>query len=116
MVRSERFSFPTTGSGISNARQRTMPHLSEREVMEKLRERGVADHVIQGGAARLVAEWQRFVSQVEQGYPLGLDDYRNDLDLRELIAWVGLEPEVAAEDERLRNALTDSGQEIWEGE
>jgi hypothetical protein len=89
-------------------------NLSDEEIARKLRARGVADHVVAGGALGLIASWRDFVSQVEHGYPLGLDDYRNDLDLRELIAAVGLDSRVASEDQRLRNALVSSPRTIWE--
>ena len=60
--------------------------------------------------------WGRFVALVEQGYPLGLDDYRNDLDLRELIAEAGLDSHVKAADERLRQALAPARRPIWESD
>ncbi len=46
------------------------------------------------GGEGLVRRWRDFVAQVEKGYPLGLDDYRNDLDVRTLIAVTGLDTEV----------------------
>jgi hypothetical protein len=94
-----------------------MPDLpSEDEFVRKLRDRGVPDHVIQGGSKALIERWRNFVRQVENGYPLGLDDYRNDLDIRELIAFLGLDSEVAEEDERLRATLTGGDRAVWESE
>jgi hypothetical protein len=87
---------------------------NDKSVREKLLAHGVPQHVIQAGGEGLIAGWRRFVAQVEQGYPLGLDEYRNDLDLRELIAVAGLDPHVAAEDERLRHLLLPDGKPIWE--
>lgn len=78
-----------------------------------LRERGAAEHVVSGGAGKLIDGWRRFVEQVEQGYPFGLDDYRNDLDIRALIEAAGLAAEVASEDRRLRAALTRPDVEVW---
>jgi hypothetical protein len=89
---------------------------SESSVREKLRQRGVAEHVLREGAEGLIAAWRRFVAQVEEGYPLGLDDYRNDLDVRELIAVAGLDAQVSAEDRRLRQALTATDKTIWESD
>ena len=54
-------------------------------VREFLDARGCPDDVVAGGLEGLIAEWERTVGQVEQGYPLGLDDYLNDLDGRQLI-------------------------------
>ena len=53
-------------------------------VREFLRERGCPEDVVAGGLEGLVAEWERTVRQVEVGYALGLDDYLNDLDGRQL--------------------------------
>ena len=78
-----------------------------------LRERGAAAHVIRGGAEGLIAAWRRFVDQVEAGYPLGLDDYRNDLDVRTLIGAAGLGGEVAEEDARLRRMLVRTDVAVW---
>lgn len=66
-------------------------------VREYLREKGCGEHVVSGGLAGLVQAWERMVASVAQGYSLGLDDYLNDLDARQLLAeaW-----EVAPADER----------------
>ena len=90
--------------------------LNDDAVRHKLRERGVAEHVVLGGSEGLLAGWRQFVAQVERGYPLGLDDYRNDLDLRELIAATGLDSHVWAEDQRLREALVATRRPIWESD
>ena len=50
-----------------------------------LRARGVADHVVAGGLDGLVADWEHTAERVESGYALGLDDYLNDLDARQII-------------------------------
>jgi len=54
-------------------------------VREFLRERGSSSHLIEGGLAGLVESWEAVVSAVEEGYTLGLDDYLNDLDVRQLL-------------------------------
>jgi hypothetical protein len=91
-----------------------MPGPNDESVKEMLLARGAPRHVVKGGADGLIAGWRRFVAHVEQGYALGLDEYRNDLDLRELIAAAGLDHHVAAEDERLRAALVPNGLPVWE--
>ncbi len=80
-----------------------------------LRENGYPQHVIRGGRAGLVRRWREFVEQVERGYQLGLEDYRNDLDLRGILRQAGAEDaEVEAADERLRQALLPAKARIWE--
>ena len=55
-------------------------------VSEFLSERGCAVAVIKGGLAGLVEQWEALVTSVEEGYELGLDDYLNELDIRQLLA------------------------------
>jgi len=69
-----------------------------------LRERGCPDDVISGGVPGLIADWERAVELVVTGYPLGLDDYLNDLDGRQLIE-DALELIPSAERERVRGQL-----------
>jgi hypothetical protein len=81
---------------------------------EYLRENGYPDHVVREGRAGLVRQWRIFVEQVERGYPLGLEDYRNDLDARAILALASAEDEeVLALDERLKKLLTGD-KRIWE--
>ncbi len=54
-------------------------------VREFLRARGCSDEVVVGGLEGLVQGWEDTVESVARGYPLGLDDYLNDMDARELI-------------------------------
>src|ERR1035438_4860800 len=75
----------TKASATSNVRDETMTLPSDDSVRDFLRRRNVAPHLVTGGSELLIAGWRHFVGQVETGYPLGLDDYRNDLDLRSLI-------------------------------
>jgi hypothetical protein len=58
---------------------------SEDPVRRLLRSRGCPDHVIAAGLEGLVAAWEQFVSAIGRGYSLGLHDYLNDLDGRQLI-------------------------------
>ena len=54
-------------------------------VRDYLRKKGCPDHVINGGLAGLVETWEGIVESVAEGYSLGLDDYLNDLDVRQLL-------------------------------
>ena len=54
-------------------------------VGEFLRKRGCPEHVIRGGLRGLAESWEEVVRSVEEGYGLGLDDYLNDMDGRQLL-------------------------------
>ena len=54
-------------------------------VRDLLRRRGAPDHLVEGGLPGLVEEWGKTARSVADGYPLGLDDYLNDMDLRQLL-------------------------------
>jgi hypothetical protein len=82
-------------------------------IRAKLRARGAADYIVREGAQGLLARWREFVDAVESGYRFGLDDYRNDLDIRSLIEAVGLSAEVAGEDARFRQLLKPVEEPIW---
>ena len=90
-----------------------MAEPTDAEVSAALAARGVPRHVIEAGAQGLISRWRTFVNQVEAGYPLGLEEYRNDLDLRTLIGVTGLAHRVRHEDARLQAALTSRETEIW---
>jgi hypothetical protein len=82
---------------------------------EYLRENGYPEHVVREGRAGLVRKWREFVEQVERGYRLGLEDYRNDLDVRAILALASAEDEeVLALDERLKPLLIAHDQRVWE--
>jgi len=55
-------------------------------VSEYLVERGCPTAIVKGGLAGLVEQWEALVAEVETGYSLGLDDYLNELDVRQLLA------------------------------
>jgi len=55
-------------------------------VREFLKQRGAAEHIVQGGLDGLVEAWENVVESVKRGYKLGLDDYLNDMDGRQLLA------------------------------
>jgi hypothetical protein len=88
----------------------------EAEVRAALRQLGASPRIVEEGAAGLISGWRKFVESVERGYKFGLDDYRNELDLRTLIAAVGLASQVASEDRRLRALLVNTRQPLWESD
>lgn len=54
-------------------------------VREFLKRRGSAEHVVRAGLPGLVQSWESVVESVKRGYNLGLDDYLNDMDVRQLL-------------------------------
>jgi len=54
-------------------------------VRELLEKRGCPEYVVRGGLRGLTESWEELVRSVEEGYSLGLDDYLNDMDGRQLI-------------------------------
>jgi hypothetical protein len=84
-------------------------------VHEYLVENGYPEHVVREGRIGLVRQWREFVEQVERGYKLGLEDYRNDLDVRAILAQAGAEDdEIRALDERLKKILITCDKRVWE--
>ncbi|MBI1788342.1 MAG: hypothetical protein HYR60_12445 [Acidobacteria bacterium] len=81
-----------------------------------LEENGYPAHIRKAGRAGLIRKWRDFVAEVERGYKLGLEDYRNDLDIRGILALAELDqdPEVAAADARFRTLLTERDKRVWE--
>jgi len=88
--------------------------MTDEEMTAYLRENGYPEHVIRAGRAGLIDRWRKFVESVERGYKFGLEDYRNDLDLRGIIAMLGLDGEVSDLDQRFEAMLTDCGKRVWE--
>ena len=89
--------------------------MTDAQIQDYLRQNGYPEHVVRDGRAGLLRRWREFVKQVEHGYPLGLEDYRNDLDVRAIIALAGVEDdEVHTLDERLKKMLTACDVRVWE--
>jgi hypothetical protein len=88
--------------------------IDESAIQQYLEDNGYPAHVVEGGSAGLVRRFRAFVSEVESGYGFGLQDYRNDLDIRGLITLFGLDVEVADEDARLNAMLIDREHRVWE--
>jgi len=89
--------------------------MTDAEVQAYLRDNGYPEHVVRDGRAGLLRRWQEFVEQVERGYSLGLEDYRNDLDTRAILRLAGAEDaSVRALDDRLQRLLTATDRRVWE--
>jgi hypothetical protein len=88
--------------------------MTDPELEEYLRENGYPEHVWRSGKAGLIGKWRRFVEEVERGYRFGLEDYRNDLDLRGVLSLAGLAGEVRDLDARFQALLTARDQRVWE--
>ena len=88
--------------------------MTDEQMNAYLRDNGYPEHVVQAGRAGLIARWRKFVEQVEHGYKFGLEDYRNDLDLRGIIAMLGLDEEVRDYDQRFESLLIDRDKRVWE--
>lgn len=92
-------------------------------VRDLMRARGCADHAVDGGLEGLLDAWGRVADELERGYTLGLDDYLNDLDVRELLAAaVALAQDrerskaakrLDALDARVRTATEPAGRCLW---
>ncbi|MFN8572223.1 MAG: hypothetical protein U0132_09205 [Gemmatimonadaceae bacterium] len=50
-----------------------------------LEARGCADFLVSGGLSGLLSEWERVATALEQGYDGLLDEYLNDMDLRDIL-------------------------------
>jgi hypothetical protein len=88
--------------------------MTDQEMSAYLRENGYPEHIIRAGRAGLIERWRKFVSEVEHGYKFGLEDYRNDLDLRGIISMLGMDQEVGDLDKRFEALLIDREKRIWE--
>jgi hypothetical protein len=89
--------------------------MNDTDIRRYLEENGYPKHIVSGGRAGLIDRWRKFVDEVERGYEFGLEDYRNDLDLRGVIATLGLDDEVLADADRRFDALLTSREtRVWE--
>jgi hypothetical protein len=99
-------------SGISSGRP--AGDMTDEEMTAYLRQNGYPEHIVRAGRAGLIDRWGKFVAEVERGYRFGLEDYRNDLDLRGIIAMLGLDAEVSDLDRRFEALLTNRDKRVWE--
>lgn len=89
--------------------------MTDAAVQVYLRENGYPEHIAREGRPGLVRRWREFVEQAERGYSLGLEDYRNDLDIRGILRLAQAEDaEVEALDDRLRRLLVPAKRRVWE--
>ncbi|HZU25838.1 MAG TPA: hypothetical protein VFA04_09965 [Bryobacteraceae bacterium] len=88
--------------------------MNDAEIRRYLEDNGYPRHVVEAGREGLVRRWRQFVDEVERGYRFGLEDYRNDLDLRGILAQIGLDDEVADADQRFERMLTARDRRVWE--
>ena len=88
--------------------------MTDSQLRNYLRENGYPEHIVRGGSKGLIERWKTFVNEVEEGYRFGLEDYRNDLDLRGVIALAGHADAVRDADERLHAMLTATDRRVWE--
>ena len=90
--------------------------MTDGEIQSYLRDNGYSEHLVREGKPGLMRRWREFIEQVERGYSLGLEDYRNDLDIRAIIRLAGAESdsELLGLDERLRKLLTNTHRRVWE--
>ncbi len=89
--------------------------VTDEQVKNYLINNGYPPHLVREGRAGLVRRWREFVEQAERGYGLGLEDYRNDLDLRAILRLAGAEnDEVAQLDRRFQALLTATNRRVWE--
>ena len=88
--------------------------MTDEEMADYLRDNGYPEHIARAGSAGLIERYAKFVAEVERGYRFGLEDYRNDLDLRGIIALVGLNDQVRDLDLRFQTTLTHPQIRVWE--
>jgi hypothetical protein len=88
--------------------------MTDDEIRDYLGDNGYPAHIVKGGREGLLQRWRQFVSEVERGYEFGLEDYRNDLDLRGVIRLIDAEPDAADADQRLQSMLTATDRRVWE--
>ncbi|HEY6343811.1 MAG TPA: hypothetical protein VIY49_20140 [Bryobacteraceae bacterium] len=90
--------------------------VTSEEIVRYLRDNGYPEHLVRQGKEGLVRRWRQFVEQAERGYSLGLEDYRNDLDIRAILRLAGVEddPDVMALDRRLKALLVATERRVWE--
>jgi hypothetical protein len=88
--------------------------MTDAEIRAYLEDNGYPRHVVAAGREGLLRRWRQFVEEVESGYRFGLEDYRNDLDMRGILAQLGLDAEVAESDERFERMLTARDRRVWE--
>ena len=94
---------------------------SNDEVRAYLKSRGVSDDIVAAGLPGIVARWESIARAVD-GYRFSLDDWLNDVDLRDVIAGAlevggdhtlqSVSARLAKADDQFREATVASGP-VW---
>lgn len=92
-------------------------------VREILRKRGCPEHVIREGLRGLAESWEEVVRSIAEGYSLGIDDYLNDMDGRQLLEEAlvaapvqerkSLLPRIRKADADMRTLVRPAGRCLW---
>jgi len=88
--------------------------MTDHQIADYLRDNGYPEHLVKAGRSGLIDRWRKFVEEVERGYKFGLEDYRNDLDLRGILAMLDLDDQVKDLDARFEALLTNRTVRVWE--
>src|SRR5258708_17479394 len=88
--------------------------MTDAELEQYLSQNGYPDHLVRAGKPGLIQRGRKSVADVEHGYKLGLEDYRNALDLRAIIALAGIEADVDDLDRKFEAMLTAREVRVWE--
>ena len=86
---------------------------SRDSVRRYLIERGVRPDLVGGGLTGLVERWTNIVDEISRGYRLTLDDYLNDMDVRDIIAGA-LTVANPGEHEEVANSLAQADRKLRE--
>ncbi len=81
-------------------------------VRELLKERKAAEHVVRGGMEGLVDAWETTVKSAQKGYTRGLDDWRNEVDARNLLA-AAMEVAHPAQKKSMKLRLDAADAKFW---
>jgi hypothetical protein len=86
-------------------------------------EKGYARHVVDGGLDYLLKSWEKAATHVAEGYCFGLDDFRNDMDGRQILSEVlsvatdeqkqSIESRLKAADELFIASTVESSGCVW---
>jgi hypothetical protein len=92
-------------------------------VQTLLRARGCPERIVEGGISGLVEDWEQVVAHIAAGYKLGLDDWLNDMDVRQILADSlalattaapkKLMTRIRAADEKLKELVAPAGRCLW---
>ena len=91
--------------------------MTDARITDFLKKNKYPAHLVKEGRTGLLRRWKQFVADVEKGYTMTIEDYRNDLDIRAIIRRAGAEDaEIAALDARFKKLLTGTKSRVWESD